>query len=189
MMLPRPNRTVLGLLLLGIAPAAAGGRGALVALALDALVLTLYLLDAWLAAREPTPVLQRQVPGRLTRNKPFAMILTLHNRSGRALGVQVWDRLPAAFAPAHLHAKLQAHAGAAVPLALQPVPLLRGTYPLPPPLLEYPSPLGLGTLHVLGSGPTPVQVLPDTQALSQFDALLRQRRLARNGRHPRARAR
>lgn len=178
----RPNPRLWGLLLVGVVPAAVGGRGLVLAVLWDLAVLCVLGLDAWWRLGE-SPVsasLMRQVATQLTRNKPIDMALALHNRTKRALRVHIWDRLPADFVPQERTTSLLVEAGAQRVVTQSVVAHKRGPYFLPPAVAEYPSPLGLFSTQV-HSAAHEVHVLPDTQALGQFDALVRQRKLHEMG--------
>lgn len=180
----RPSRLLLVILLVGALPAVLAGVSlffAGLAILIDVSVLILFGFDIWLLHSEGDAGVRRSMPNRLSRRKPFKVTLEGSNASSRAVPISVIDRLPESFEPRERHLTIALQARQHVEQEARIVAMRRGTYDVRAPVAERPTPLGFGIASVRSEGAMQVAVLPDTQALGQFDALVRQRRLHEMG--------
>ncbi|MHB8419988.1 MAG: DUF58 domain-containing protein [Myxococcales bacterium] len=182
--MPRPTRRTVVWLALGALPAALAFRSPLfgvAALVLDATILALWVLDAWLGRAAAPARVRRELPDRVPRRRPFEVALEVDNPGPRPLRVWLADRLPEGFSPREAGAELTVPPFGTATAARRTVALIRGDHALQPPAGERESPLGLARWPLPGEGAVRLAVLPDTQPIGGFDALLRQRRLAEMG--------
>jgi uncharacterized protein (DUF58 family) len=183
-MILRPSRRLILLLLAGSLPASLAGVSpvfAAAAILVDVFAVLLFVVDVWLARKDAGLVVRRLMPDRVSRRKPFEVKLSVHNPADRSVRVEVVDRLPESFEPRGRTLTLSLMARQQVERPQKVVALRRGTYDVRAPVAERSTPLGLGIARARAEGTGTIAVLPDTQALGQFDALVRQRRLHEMG--------
>src|SRR5215472_3768842 len=109
-MWPRPSRRLIVLLVAATAPAALAEISwvfAALALALDAIALGLFFVDARLAKRARTVVVRRLAPSRVLRQRRFALPVEVENPTSAPLAIEIWDRLPESFEPRERRFTLQ----------------------------------------------------------------------------------
>jgi uncharacterized protein (DUF58 family) len=136
---PVPTLRTALLLALGgaLALAAAGAAGVL---ALDAAVLAMAALDAWLAPRPGALQVTRALRVPLSAFAPNRVVLTIVNRARRPLALEVADAPPAEARSTGHRRRLALAPGEAAALEYELVPLRRGA-------------IDFGDLHVRAQGP------------------------------------
>lgn len=183
-MIPRPSRRLLVILLVGAVPATLASRapvfGAL-SLVIDLAAIALFAADVWILGTEGRTVVGRSMPDRVSRNTPFDSSLEVSNGTNRAIPISIVDRLPESFEPRERRLVVELGARQHAERLARVVATRRGVYDVRAPVAERRTPLGFGVAGVTTEGATRVAVLPDTRGLSQFDALVRQRRLNEMG--------
>ncbi|HUB05357.1 MAG TPA: DUF58 domain-containing protein, partial [Myxococcales bacterium] len=182
--MPRPTFRAVAVLALASLPAGLAFVSPVfgaVALGLDAALLLLWVLDAWLSLPASGAVVRRELPDRIPRKRPFDVVLTVFNPGRRPLRVRLADRLSAGFEPREAEAALVVPGFGSATVRREAVALVRGDRPLQPPAGERESPLGLARWPLAGEGASRLSVLPDLTPVAGFDALLRQRRLQEMG--------
>ncbi|TBV00862.1 DUF58 domain-containing protein [Phytopseudomonas dryadis] len=111
--------------------------GALLVLAGTALV------DALRLSRQPSPRLERQLPGNLPLGRWSEVQLTAHHGYARALQLQVFDHVPPDMAFEHLPQRVALHPGEQTRFSYRVRPLLRGHFVFAQCEIALPSPLQL----------------------------------------------
>lgn len=150
----KPSRLLLALLggllaaslLLGICSALALPMPASLGPISWGLLLTLLgvaLLDGLRLRGQPSPRLERQLPGNLPLGRWSEVQLCLHHDYAQPLQVEVFDHLPAEMAFEHLPLKVDLHPGEMTRLSYRVRPLQRGHFHIPRCEISLPSPMGL----------------------------------------------
>ncbi|RJG14254.1 DUF58 domain-containing protein [Pseudomonas cavernicola] len=108
------------------------------------LALTLIaLVDAVWLHRQPSPHLERQLPGNLSLGRWGDVQLTAHHRFSQAQTLEVFDHVPAGMEFEHLPQRIELHPGERTQFSYRVRPLVRGHYSFPRCELRLPSPLRL----------------------------------------------
>ncbi|MDM8350372.1 DUF58 domain-containing protein [Pseudomonas sp. sp1636] len=168
----KPARTLLALLgvLLGLAIV----LGALQALAVEVpqslqalwwgLLLALLgaaVIDAMLLRRQPSPRIERQLPGNLPLGRWSEVRLTLHHDYQRPLQLEVFDHVADGIAFEHLPQRIELHPGEQTQFAYRVRPLVRGHFHFAQCEVEVPSPLRLWCARRYLALPGATRVYPD----------------------------
>ncbi|MBT8766139.1 DUF58 domain-containing protein [Metapseudomonas boanensis] len=106
-------------------------------------LLLLACIDALWLRHQPSPRLERLLPGNLPLARWSEVRLTVHHGYPRPLHLQLFDQVPEDMAFDALPQRIELHPGTQTELSYRVRPLKRGHFHLPACDVELPSPLGL----------------------------------------------
>ncbi len=141
-------------------------------LAVDAALVCLAGLDAWLA-RKPLVTVTRFVPSVLSVGRPNVVRLEVHSFARRRLDVLVtddlWDTATSDELPLAIRLDPRGHGE----VRYRVTPRRRGAYAVGDHTVRYPSPLGFFIRQVRIAARSEVRVYPDVQSVRTYELLAR----------------
>ena len=124
-------------------------------------LLGVALVDALRLHGQPTPRLQRQLPGNLPLGRWSEVQLCLQHDYPQALQVQLFEHLPGELACEQMPLRIDLHPGELTRLAYRVRPLKRGHLHIAGAELQLPSPMGLWSARRFVALPGETRVYPD----------------------------
>lgn len=106
-------------------------------------LLAVALVDALRLRQQPSPRLERQLPGNLPLGRWSEVQLCLHHAYPQALQVQLFEHLPSELACEQMPLRVDLHPGEMTHISYRVRPLQRGHMQIPGCELALPSPMGL----------------------------------------------